>query len=89
MAFTIARTQLGGTGNVREIVLDVTADASTQTVETGLKVVAGFALGVVSAATMGFKVAPNSNASGVQSMGVLGISGLVSGDRLFIRVIGN
>lgn len=89
MAFTISRYQMGGTGNYREIMLDVTADAATQTVETGLKNVVGFTLGVSSASTMGFKVAVNSNASGVQSFGVIGISGVASGDRFFVRVIGN
>lgn len=87
MAFTVSTTKTVF-GNMRVHVLDVTADAATQTVETGLKVIVGHSLGIQSASTAGFKVYANSNASGVQSMGVLGISGVASGDEFYVVVYG-
>ena len=87
MAFTLNTTKTVF-GNLRVHVIDVTADAATQTIDTGMKVIIGHALGVQSCATMGFKVYANSNASGVQSFGVLGVSGLVSGDEFYVTVFG-
>lgn len=88
MAYTIVRTQ-SVFGNMRVVFLDITADAATQTVETGLKNIIGVSTGLQSLSTAGIKVYANSNASGTQSFGVLGMSGLVSGDELFVTVFGN
>lgn len=87
MAFTVSSIQ-SVFGNERVVIMDITADAATQTVETGLKNVHGFSIGIQSASTAGFKVYANSNASGVQSMGVLGISGVASGDEFYVTVYG-
>jgi len=87
MAFTVSSSKTVF-GNERVHHLAVTADAATQTVETGLKVVVAHAIGILSASTAGFKCYINSNASGVQSMGVLGISGVVSGDQFIVTVFG-
>ena len=87
MAFTVTRVQTVF-GNKGAHSLRITADDATQTIETGLKTVEWISLGVVSAATMGFKVAVNSNASGVQSFGVIGISGVASGDDFFVTCYG-
>lgn len=87
---TIVKTVLG---NERVHHLKIVADAATQTVETGLKVIDGMVVGVCSAATTaylngGVRIYPNSNATGTQSMGVLGISNATSGDTLYVTVFG-
>lgn len=87
MAYTVSKVQ-SVFGNLRSVILDVQADAATQAVETGLKNIVGFSVGNKSGAS-GWKVWANSNASGVQSMGVLGISNATSGDQAFIVVYGN
>jgi hypothetical protein len=89
MAYTITRNKTVF-GNLRVVGLDVTADAATQTIETGLKNVI-FATGAcpISMNTLvGYKIALNSNASGVQSFGVLGVSGITSGDHFSLVVFG-
>lgn len=87
MAYTVTKTQ-SVFGNERVVHIAVTADAATQTVETGLKVIRAHAVGQQSCSTAAIKIYANSNASGVQSMGVLGISGCVSGDQFFVTVFG-
>ena len=87
MAYTVSSKQ-SVMGNQRVVMMDITADAATQTVETGLKKINAFSSGPQSLSTAGIKIYANSNASGVQSYGVLGLSGLVSGDELFIVVYG-
>ena len=87
MAYTVS-TRKTVHGDERTHHLDITADAATQTVDTGLKVINAFVVGQQSCATAGIKIYANSNASGVQSMGVLGMSGLVSGDELYVTVFG-
>jgi hypothetical protein len=76
-------------GNKRVVGLKLTADAATQTVETGLSVIEWYATGDRSSmATAGVKIYINSNASGVQSMGVLGCSGFAAGDDIYVTVYG-
>jgi len=88
MAWTVTRTP-SVFGNKRAVLIKCTADAATQTVETGLGVVEHVSLGYGSMATfVGPKVFINSNASGVQSLGVLGCSGFTSGDDCYITVYG-
>jgi len=87
MAYTVAKTD-SVFGNQRVMILKITADAATQNVETGLSVINGFSLGVQSLATMGIKVYANSSATGVATPGTLGMSGLVSGDSLFVVCYG-
>lgn len=87
MAFTVSRKH-SVHGPDRTVHLDITADAATQTVETGLSQVYGFAVGIQSCTTGSLKIYANSNASGVESMGVLGISGVASGDEFYVTVYG-
>jgi len=87
MAFTVTKTP-SVFGNKRAVALKIIADAATQTVETGLSVIEWHAVSPVSCTTASIKVYYNSNASGVQSMGVLGISGAASGDIFFVTVFG-
>lgn len=97
MAYTVSTTAQTVFGNMRVVALRVTADAATQTIETGLKNVyfatdTPLSCTVVTTLSAGAKAGwamyPNSNASGVQSMGVLGVSNAVSGDVKDIIVFG-
>ena len=88
MAWTVSREH-SVFGNKRAVLVKCTADAATQTVETGLSVIDGVGLGYGSMSTIvGPKVYINSNASGVQSNGVLGCSGFTIGDDVYITVYG-
>lgn len=97
MAFTVSSNANTVFGDKRVVLLRVTADAATQTVETGLKNIS-WAMALTVSTTVGttlsagiaadWRVYYNSNASGVQSMGVLGISNAVSGDTKDIVVFG-
>jgi hypothetical protein len=89
MAWTVTRYKTVF-GNKQVVGLTLTADAATQTVETGLSVVEWISVNPFGsmASTTGRKVYYNSNASGVQSMGVLGCSGFASGDVFDVTVYG-
>lgn len=87
MAYTVARENTVF-GNKRAVLLKITADAATQTIETGLPRVDHIAIHYGSGTSSAMKIAINSNASGVQSFGVLGISGATSGDDVYVTVFG-
>lgn len=87
MAYTVTRTN-SVFGDKRAVILNITADAATQTVQTGLSVIDGLMTGPKSLSTAAIKVYPNSSASGVQAMGSIGISGCVSGDEFCVVVVG-
>jgi len=88
MAWTVTRDKTVF-GNKAAVLLKLTADAATQTVETGLKKIDHFNVGFGSMNTLvGLTVAINSNATGTASNGVLGLSGFTSGDDLYVTVYG-
>lgn len=87
MAYTVTRIPTVF-GNEATVLIKLVADAATQTVETGLKRIAHIAVGYGSMASQGIKIYINSNASGVQSFGVIGCSGLTSGDECYVTVYG-
>lgn len=88
MAWTVTRYP-SVFGNKRTAILKLTADAATQTVETGLSVIEGYSLGYGSMSTItGLSIAINSSASGVQAFGSVGFSGFTSGDDLYVTVYG-
>lgn len=88
MAFTVSFIAKTVFGDKRANHIRLTADAATQTVETGMAIIDSYNLGPVSMVTASAKIAVNSNASGVNSNGVLGISGVASGDVFFVTVYG-
>lgn len=77
-------------GNKVVVGLKCTADAATQTVETGLDVVEWITMNPFAsmASLTGRRIFINSNASGVQSNGVLGCSGFAIGDDFYVTVYG-
>jgi len=88
MAFTVSHVVNTVFGNTRVRGLKITCDAATQTVETGLKVIDAFTVGQLSMASGRAVIYANSNVSGTQSMGVLGISAVANGDVLFVMCYG-
>ena len=87
MAYTVNKTN-SVFGNQAVVMLDITADAATQTIQTGLKNILGVSVFAQSCSSAGFKVAINSNASGVQAFGSIGMSGLTTADRVFVTLFG-
>ena len=89
MAWTVTRYKTVF-GDKRAVGLKLTADAATQTVETGLSVIEWFTAGTYAsmASQTGRYIFINSNASGVQSNGVLGCSGFAVGDDIYVTVFG-
>lgn len=89
MAYSVTVVDKTVFGNKRVCILDVTADAQSGVVDTGLSVVDALSLGPVSMNTFSLvKVRPNINAASAAANGKLMISGCTSGDRLFITVYG-
>lgn len=87
MAWTISRVNTV-LGNKRVVIMDCTADAATQAVDTGLAVVEGFSVGYKSMNSANPKIKVNVDASGTASNGKVACTGFTSGDALFITVYG-
>jgi hypothetical protein len=88
MAWTVTVQSKGVEGNHRVVALDCTADAATQNVDSGLDYIDHFTIGIKSLSTAGVKIYENSGAAGTSLVGILGCSGFVSGDQLFIKCYG-
>ena len=88
MAYTVTKVQNTVFGNMRTLLLDVTADAATQNVVTGLQHIYGFSVGPQSLSTGAPHIYANSAVSGTAIAGTLGCSGFVSGDEFFVTVYG-
>ena len=89
MAWTVTRYPTVF-GNKRAVLMKCTADAATQTVETGLSVIEAYSLGAFAsmASQTGRYVFINSNTTGIASNGVLGCSGFAIGDDFYVTVYG-
>lgn len=88
MAFTIVRTQ-SVFGNLRSVLLEVSADAAESNISTGLQKVIAFSYGPKSMNSSNIHIAANSNSTGLAAMGTIGVSGCTSGDNFFLIVHGN
>ena len=91
MAFTVTKVDKQSVGARLAVTLEVTADAATHTigsVDTGMKIIDYFQLGVQSAATGHFHVGINVDAVGAASNGAIAVTGIASGDQFFITVYG-
>ena len=87
MAYTVTKYNTVF-GNKKVVGLKIVADAATQTIETGLSVVEWYSIGTGSMASRAVAITINSNASGVQSYGVVGCSGFSTGDEVYLTVYG-
>ena len=88
MAFAVSTVVNCSMGNVRTKVLHIVPDSATQNVETGLKTIYGSSVHLQSAATANPSIHINLGAAGTSLVGILGISGVASGDDIFVTVYG-
>lgn len=88
MAFSISAAQTTVFGNERVWQGVVTADAASGVVSFGLKTLTHVGWSQKSMTTALAKVRLNALADGTASQGDLGISGVASGDELFVTVYG-
>lgn len=88
MAFTVVKTPTVF-GNMRVVMMDITADAATQTIDTGLGKIVSVSYTPVSMGTSNIHMGINSNATGAVSMGAFSVTGCANGDRFFVNVFGN
>ena len=87
MAFTITRKN-SVFGNERVTHVKVLTDGAEANIETGLGFIDSFSLGIKSMATMTFTLSENVDSSGTAANGIMGASGLTSGDEFFLTVYG-
>ena len=88
MAYTVTTLNNTVHGNERVIRFNILADATTQTVATGLGVITGINV-VNKSATSGmgkFKI--NVNATGSAAAGSFAMTSIVSGDEYYVTVFG-
>lgn len=90
MAYTTTVVKKDVHGSQRAFTFDVTADAQSGVVDTGLAYVEGFTVGPVSMNTFSLvKFRPNISGASAASNGQVMISGCTSGDRFFLMVFGH
>ena len=87
MAYTITRSKTTF-GNKKVIGLNVTADAATQNIETGLAHIEWHSWAPKSVSTAAIKLWINSLTTGTAAAGYIAVSGAVSGDEFCITVYG-
>jgi hypothetical protein len=89
MAYTASSLVKTVWGNKNVQCWRMTADAASGTLSTGFVVVESvIGIGARSCTTTGFRTFPNGTAASAACNGVVGFSGLVSGDVFEITVIG-
>lgn len=92
MAYTASLTGQSVFGNQSVQFYTVTADAASGTVSTGLGTITGLNVTMGSVTTANSvaypRIRPNATAAGAASAGVIGFSGLTSGDVLYLMVYG-
>lgn len=88
MAWTVAIIDKYNVGPKRVHVLSLTADAATQSVDTGLDVVDHFIMSAQSGATGALVGYKNTGAEATAINGSIGFSNAVSGDVLFCYAYG-
>lgn len=90
MAFTNTRLIRNIEGNKVVEYWDVTTDAASGVITTGLSVVEAFGgVTLVSAATAGFKCKMNLSAASAAANGSIMVSSAASGDRFIIVAVGH
>lgn len=89
MAYTVTYSKKTVWGDMRVHVLDITADAATQAVDTGMSVVEGWSLGPVTMATAAISILPNALATGTAAAGWIAISAAAANDRFYLTVFGH
>jgi len=88
MAFTASFLVKTVKGNQREEQIRVTADAASGSVDTGLGVIEFLQHSAQSAATGDYRVFMNTNSGLTALNGTVAVSGVASGDVIFLTVVG-
>lgn len=89
MAYTVTKVVETCFGDQRVRTFDVTADAATQTIQTGLQYVNFCQVTALSmTTTTDPKIAVNVSASGVAANGSIAVTTCISGDHFFLTVYG-
>lgn len=88
MAYTVTTNKKTVFGDTKVHFLSVTADATTQTIATGLDVIDHIGVTHKSATSGMAKWKINVGAEGTATMGSIGVSAAVSGDEYFVVVYG-
>ena len=89
MAYTASFLVKTNKGNQKEMQIRVTADAASGTVDTGLDYIDFLQHSCQSATTAGYRCFMNSDETNSNTVaGQVGLSGLASGDELFLTVVG-
>lgn len=89
MAFTVTINKKTVFGDMRVNMLSITADATTQTVDTGFDNIVHMDWSAKSMATATVVMNKNTGAEGTALVGCIGISGCTSGDEYYVTVYGN
>lgn len=88
MAFTVTTTKKTVFGDERVHHMTVLADATTQTIATGMAVLESIAVAHKSATSGLAKWKINVGAEGTSIVGSIGVSACVSGDEYYVTVFG-
>lgn len=75
-------------GNKRVHIISMSIDAASANIETGLSVIHGHSLGVVSMTTAGVTMKKNIGSGATARNGILNINSAVSGDVFHVTVYG-
>lgn len=88
MAFTKTALFTTVMGNKRQVALEVTADANSGAVDSGLSVIEAINVGVISAATGAQKFKRNLNSAGTALNGSIFMSSCTNGDVFHVIATG-
>ncbi len=87
MAWTITRYNKNYADD-RVVHLDITPDSATFNVDTGLKIITAFHTGESSMSSANIHIYMNTGCGATALGGILGVTGVTSGDRFFITAYG-
>lgn len=88
MAFTLSTTHQDVHGSSRFKIILCTADAATDSINTGFSSVLGVGLSPKSMTTAAAKVVINELVAGTAAAGYIAVSGVASGDEFYLNVWG-
>lgn len=88
MAYTATSLYKTVWGNKRVVSFDVTSDAASGSVTTGLSVIESVTLGPVSMNTAGVKLKKNLSEASATANGTLFVSSTTSGDNFIVVCVG-
>lgn len=84
MAYTLNRKKITVMGDMRCSIISCTADATTQSIDTGLSYVYGFSSTPVSMTAATVQMFPNVGAEATAMAGYIGASGLTNLDEFML-----